>query len=435
MQQFKWMLFVQARPSAPERRRAMHLRCVECAAQYTPDLRYACELCGGILEVREPEGIQTEDPYLRASMWRYGPILPVSKSSSIVSLGEGLTPLHRAARLAQAISGFDGELWLKDETVNPTGSFKDRHISVAVSRARELGIAGIVCASSGNAGASASAYAARAGLPAVIIVPTATPMEKLTQIAAYGAVLLKVDGHYSNSYQLAQELADRHQLANLTTTYVNPYGTAALNTVAHEIFEQLDGRAPDHVLVPTGAGPLVKGVVQGFRDNAPGCTPRVVAVQAEGCAPIVRAFECGESTVEAWGTPATIASGISDPLLGYEGDGAYTLRLTRETGGLAVAVRDETIVEAMRALAHLEGVLAEPTGASSVAGLMKLADLGRVPAGSRIVCLITGHGFKDFNIFREMPARVFHLDRVQARREIEEVIEGLVGGCPSEHRL
>jgi threonine synthase len=407
----------------------MHLRCVDCAAQYPADLRYACERCGGILEVGEPDGVRTsEDPYLQASMWRYGPGLPVSNLSSIVSLGEGLTPLHRVPRLGRAVSGFDGELWLKDETVNPTGSFKDRHISVAVSRARELGAAGIVCASSGNAGASASAYAARAGVPAVVVAPSHTPIEKLTQIAACGAVLLKVDGHYSKSYRIAQDLAERHKLANVTTTFVNPYGVAALDTVAREIFEQLGGRAPDYVLVPTGAGPLVKGIVRGFRDIAPSRLPRVIAVQAEGCAPIVRAFERGESSVEAWGTPATIASGISDPLVGYEKDGTYTLRLTRETEGLTVAVSDATIVEAMRLLAHLEGLLAEPTGASSVAALMKLAGLGRIPPGSCVVCLVTGHGFKDFNVFREMPTRVFHLDAPQASRAIDEVIEGLIGG-------
>jgi threonine synthase len=411
----------------------MHLRCVDCAAQYLPDLRYACERCGGILEVREPEGVQTaEDPYLQASMWRYGPSLPVSNISSVVSLGEGLTPLHRATRLGRAIGGLDGELWLKDETVNPTGSFKDRHISVAVSRARELGIAGIVCASSGNAGASASAYAARAGLPAVIVVPTETPIEKLTQIAACGALLFKVDGHYSNSYRLAQELAERHHLANVATTYVNPYGTAALKTVAREIFEQLGGRAPDYVLVPTGAGPLVKGVVQGFGDTGSSGVPRVVAVQAEGCAPIVRAFERGDSTVTAWEKPATIALGICDPLVGYERDGSYTLRLTRETDGLAVAVSDEAIVDAMGALARLEGILAEPTGACSVAALMTLADLGRIPAGSRVVCLITGHGFKDFKMLRKLPTRVFHLDAPQARQALEDVVEDLLRDRLSE---
>jgi threonine synthase len=407
----------------------MHLRCVECAAQYPPDLRYACERCGGILEVGEPDGVRTsEDPYLQASMWRYGPALPVGNLSSIISLGEGLTPLHRALRLGRAIGGFDGELWLKDETVNSTGSFKDRHISVAVSRARELGVAGIVCASSGNAGASASAYAARAGLPAVVVAPSHTPLAKLTQITACGAVLLKVDGHYSNSYRIAQDLAEHHKLANVTTTFVNPYGVAALDTVAREIFEQLGGRAPDYVLVPTGAGPLVKGIVRGFRDIAPDSLPKAIAVQAEGCAPIVRAFDRGESAVEAWGTPTTIASGISDPLAGYEKDGTYTLRLVRETDGLAVAVSDEAIVDAMRVLAHSEGVLAEPTGASSVAALMKLARLARIPHGSRVVCLVTGHGFKDFNVFREMPARVFHLDVPQASRAIDEAIEDLIRG-------
>jgi threonine synthase len=171
---------------------------------------------------------------------------------------------------------------------------------------------------------------------------------------------------------------------------------------------------------------LVKGIVQGFRDIAPDGVPRVIAVQAEGCAPIVRAFERGKSTVEAWGTPATIASGISDPLVGYERDGTYTLRLTRETDGLAVAVSDERIVEAMRLLARLEGILAEPTGASSVAALMKLAGLARLPPGSRVVCLVTGHGFKDLKVFREMPSCVFHLDAPQASRAIDEVIEGLI---------
>jgi threonine synthase len=407
----------------------MHLLCVDCASCYPADMRYACDRCGGILEVRDPTGLSGPGEHgLQSSMWRYGITLPVETSSCVVSLGEGLTPMHRASRLQRTINRFDGELWLKDETVNPTGSFKDRHISAAVSRARELGTGGIVCASSGNAGASAAAYAARAGLPAIIVVPTHTPVEKLTQIAAYGAIMVKVDGHYSNSYQVAQDFAGRYNLANVTTTYVNPYGTAALSTIAHEVLEQLGG-IPDYVLVPTGAGPLVKGVVQGFREMS--CAgPKVVVVQAEGCAPIVRAYERGENTVAAWGTPATIASGISDPLVGYERDGTYTLRLVRETDGLAVAVSDDDIRGAMHALATREGVLAEPTGASSVAAVMKLGATG-FAAGSRIVCLVTGHGFKDFKVFREMPTRVFHLGGGEEREELESTIETLVAAARS----
>src|SRR5690606_36129956 len=285
-----------------------------------------------------------------------------------VSLGEGRTPLHRAERLEQSIPGFTGEIWLKDETVNPTGSFKDRLISAAVSRARELGCPGIVCASSGNAGASASAYAARAGLQAIIVVPTHTPEEKLTQIAAYGALLVKVDGHYSRSYDVAQRLARDHGLINVTTTFLNPYGVDALKLAGDELADQLGGRVPDYVTVPTGAGPLVKGVVQGFAERPGRRVPKIVAVQAAGCAPIVRAFDAGAQTVTAWDTPDTIASGISDPLIGYERDGTYTLRLVRQSGGLAVAVTDDQIRVAMAELAHLQGLLAEPTGASSLAG-------------------------------------------------------------------
>jgi threonine synthase len=386
----------------------MHLRCVECGACRPADLSYDCGVCGGILEVADPLGVSTAgNPYLQGGMWRWGECLPVGDADAILSLGEGMTPLSRASRLEQRF-GFDGEIWLKNETVNPTGSFKDRHISVALSRARELGCRGIVCASSGNAGASASAYAARAGMRAVVIVPSLTPAEKLLQIGAYGAIVVKVDGDYSNSYRVGRLLAERHGLANVTTTYLNPYGNDALKLVAYEILEQMSGQVPDYVLIPTGAGPLVKGIVQGFRECAPGREPKPVVVQAEGCAPIVRAFAAGDERVEAWGTPTTIASGINDPLIGYARDGTYTLRLVRETGGLAVAVSDAAILEAMQALATEEGILAEPTGAAPVAALAGLLAAGALK-GARVACLITGHGFKDFKQWAGAPTRVHQL--------------------------
>jgi threonine synthase len=381
----------------------MRLRCIDCGAEYPADMRYACTACGGILEVAHPTGVNVAgNLYLEASQWRYGALLPLEDPSYVVSLGEGLTPLHRAERLAASMAGFSGELWIKDETVNPSGSFKDRAISVAVSRARELGLTGIVCASSGNAGASAAAYAARAGMPALIVVPTHTPDEKLTQIGAYGAQLLKVDGHYSNAYRVGLRMAEEQALANVTTTYLNPYAIEGLKPVAHEMLEQMSGCVPDYVFIPTGSGPLVKGVVGGYRQCAPERGPKVVAVQAEGCAPIVAAFEDNRTDVEAWGTPTTFASGISDPLIGYERDGTYTLRLVKETGGLAVAVSDDEIRAAMMALARQEGILAEPTGASSIAAVTKLCRDGRIEAGSTVACLVTGHGFKAFKAYREM---------------------------------
>lgn len=384
----------------------MHLACVDCGANHPADMRYACATCGGILEVREPQGLA--GPPTATGMWRHGDRLSVADRSAIVSLGEGDTPLHRADRLEAAIDGFDGALWIKDETTNPTGSFKDRAMSAAVSRARELGLPGIVCASSGNAGASAAAYAARAGMPCVVVVPAQTPAEKVTQIAGYGATLVRVDGHYSFSYRAGLELGERHRFANTTTTYLNPYGVDGLKVAGYELADAFGDTPPDWIAVPTGAGPLVKGIVQGFRERG-GTMPRVIAVQAEGCAPIVRAFAAGARTVEAWGPPTTFASGISDPLIGYERDGTHTLDLVRATDGIAIAVTDDEIRAAMRTLAHREGILAEPTGASSIAAIARLAADGRLARGSRVVAMVTGHGFKDLKVWREMPSDMHHI--------------------------
>ncbi|MGE0724651.1 MAG: threonine synthase [Alphaproteobacteria bacterium] len=399
----------------------MELACVDCGAAHPPDMRYSCAACGGILEVRSPQGLAGASP--ARGIWRHGAALPIGDPAAIVSLGEGDTPLLRADRLAAAIDGFEGTLWIKDETVNPTGSFKDRAVSVAVSRARELGLPGIVCASSGNAGASAAAYAARAGMPCVVVVPERTPDEKIVQIAGYGATLLRVAGHYSVSYRAGLDLAERRGFANTTTTYLNPYGVDGLRTAGFELADAFAGGAPDWVVVPTGAGPLVKGVVHGFRERA-GRSPAIVAVQAEGCAPIARAFDAGARTVDAWGPPTTFASGISDPLIGYERDGTHTLDLVRATGGIALAVSDDRIREAMRLLARREGILAEPTGASSIAAVIHLAAAGRLAPGARVVAMVTGHGFKDLAVWRGLPADV---RRIADPTEIDGALADVAG--------
>lgn len=380
----------------------MNLRCVECEATFAPRLIYQCPACGGILET---VGEDDAAPF---------------------SFGEGETPLLRASRIEAELPGFSGEIWLKDETRNPSGSFKDRLIAAALGSAIAMGLRGVVCASSGNAGASTAAYAARAGVPAIIVVPAHTPMGKVTQIAAYGAILLLVEGHYSRSYDLARALAEKHGFANLTTTFINPYAVAGVTAVGTEIVAQLGGRAPSHVLIPTGSGPLVKGVWKGLREA--GASARLVAVQAEGCAPIVQAFESGAQHVTAWGTPNTIASGISDPLIGYERDGSYTLRLVRESGGCAVAVSDDALRGAMQSLARREGVYAEPTGASPIAALPQLLADGRLPPDSRIVCLITGHGFKDGRAYQEMPTRTHRVDDPADTAAVARLCEEAIAG-------
>ncbi|MET3507354.1 threonine synthase [Halalkalibacter oceani] len=402
----------------------MKLKCVNCAETYPPIMIYSCNKCDGILEVfyekKDLNDLNKEHLEMNKvnTMWRYSDRLSIGDDDNIISLYEGGTPLHFSKRYKSELNFFKGELYFKDETVNPTGSFKDRLVSVAISKAKEFGYNKIVCASSGNAGASAAAYAAKSGIDAVILAPQSTPKEKVIQILAYGATVLLVKGHYSNSYKLAKELSERHNLCNVSTTYLNPYGTDALKTVAFELNNQLKGEVPDYIFIPIGSGPLLKGVYQGYNElvqslgNIGATMPKLIGVQAEGCAPIVSAFENNKEVVTAWGESNTIASGISDPLIGYEKDGTYTLKLIRDSKGSAVSVTDEEIKKAMRDLSQFEGIFAEPTGAASLAGFRKLCEKGAINSSSRVACLITGHGFKDMKIYQEMENGLHYINDI-----------------------
>jgi threonine synthase len=326
-------------------------------------------------------------------MWRYRRHLPVSARAEPTTLGEGGTPLIGAPRLDPS-----GGLLLKNETTNPTASFKDRPVAVAATVARELGLSGLICASTGNTGVAVAAYAARAGLPAACVVPKATPSAKLLQIEAVGAHIVRVDGDYSDAHALARSAAENFGWANLSSTYVNPYMLEGDKTVAYEIFEQLGERFPDWMLVPVGAGPLLTAIYKGFQElGATGvATPRMVAVQAAGCAPIVRAFEAEADEVREWEHPVdTAASSIADPLRGYPEDGTRTLSAVRQSGGRAVAISEKEMFGAMVDLASSEGLFVEPGAAVAVAAYRELADRKIIGAEERAVIVLTGHGLKD----------------------------------------
>ncbi|MFJ7727780.1 threonine synthase [Neobacillus sp. NPDC097160] len=408
----------------------MKLRCVNCSKTYPPTIIYSCEKCNGILEVIEQgnENIFIQNDVFQESMWRYQSKLPIEDPSNIISLREGRTPLHKGEKIKNELIGFRGNVLLKDETVNPTGSFKDRLISCAISKAKELGYMRVICSSSGNAGASAAAYAAKAGMEAVILAPKTTPLEKMTQISSFGAKVVLVEGNYSNSYKLAEKLSEDFGYYNLTTTFINPFGTDALKTVAYELDEQLKGIIPDYIFIPVGSGPLLKGLYQGYEDlisaskNSHGKYPKLIAVQANGCSPIVKAFELGNAEVSSWGDPNTIASGISDPLRGYEKDGTYTLKLVRKSKGIAISVTDKEIKHAMKSLAVQEGIFAEPTGASSFAALKKMWDKKLIEPDSNSVCLITGHGLKDPKVYYDMIEYWNHLDNHEDYEKICEIL-------------
>jgi threonine synthase len=326
-------------------------------------------------------------------VWRYRDFLPVSAGAEPVSLGEGGTSLLRPGRL-----GTSGGLFLKNETTNPTASFKDRPVAVAATVAGELGLSGLVCASTGNTGVAVAAYAARAGLPAACVVPEATPKAKLRQIEAVGATIVRVRGDYSDAYALALAAAEEHGWANLTSTYINPYMLEGDKTVAYEIFEELGGRAPDWVLVPVGAGPLLSAIHKGFEELGVigEAGPRMVAVQAAGCAPIARAFEAGADEVSPWDRPVeTASSSIADALRGYPEDGTRTLSVIRASGGRAIAVSETETRAAMVDLARSEGLFVEPGAAAAVAAYRRLLEENFIGGEEVKVLVLTGHGLKD----------------------------------------
>jgi threonine synthase len=375
------------------------MRCVRCGRTLAlAGFPYHCPDCGGILLVENDlSGWTGPDPTV-PGMERYRELLPLDTDSQLISLGEGGTPLISATRLSEDMH--DIEVLLKNETVNPTGSFKDRALAVMTTRACDEGYGRVISSSSGNAGISSAAYAARAGVEAMVVAPESTRQTKLAQLTVHGARVVRVRGSTSDTYELAKAAAETGKWANLTTTFLSPLATAGFKTIGYELADQLDGHAPDWVIAPISAGPILVAVATAFREyRAAGRVdriPRMVCAQAAGCAPIARAFEEGAENVTAWSDPPdTIATAIADPLRGYEDDGTLTLRVVRETEGAALTVTDDAIRKAIRRLAELEGVFAEPSGAVPLAALAILRDAGAIRAGSRVACLITGHGLKD----------------------------------------
>lgn len=361
------------------------LVCFFCGEAREPDLETACHACGGSLVATVDP--RTAYPDAAACFWDFAPVLPVGDVR--VSLGEGATPLLKLDRLFP-----DDEVYVKAEWMNATGSFKDRGSAVAVSAARALGAVGVICASTGNNAASVSAYAARAGMPCVVALPKGTPANKIIQAKAHGAIVLEVEGTFSDAYAASNRIqAESPGWANLTSTYLNPYMTAAHATILYEVQTEL-GRVGS-IVVPIGAGPMLDGIMQGARLlKDKGIVERLpvpVGVQGAGCAPIADAFARGLDRVEEWSAPVTGMPGsINDPLRGYADDGTRTLRIIREAGGHAVVVTDEEIRRAMIDLGQGEGMAAEPASVTPLAALRRLADLPRP-----VVLVISGHALKD----------------------------------------
>lgn len=392
---------------------ATNLICRRCRAVYPLENRYSCDSCGGILEVMyDYEKAFADDPVKNpdsglAGLWKYRALLPIKEKKNIVTLGEGDTPLIDADRIGEAW-GCGLKMMVKAEMLTPTGSFKDRPTTVGVSVAKEKGYQKIVVASSGNASASASAYAARAGMDCVVFVPGTTDSNKVIQAQSYGARVIRVKGNYSRSYDMARLCAKRYGWANVTSTFINPYTVEGDKTPAYELFHQLKGQVPDYILIPIGTGPLLVGTYKGYEEmlrmGLVDRLPAMIGVQVKECEPITRAYDLKDNKVEGWQKPIhTAAGGISDPLLGYEGDGELTLSVVRRSGGLMVSLTEEEVLEAARAVETRLGLYCEPTGAVSVGAVRKLWNMGVLREGALTVSFTTGHGFKYSGRHQEEP--------------------------------
>ncbi|MGE5595282.1 MAG: threonine synthase [Hyphomicrobiales bacterium] len=376
---------------------ATNLRCRECHREYPLAALHVCEFCFGPLEVTyDYDAIRRNVTRASieagpASLWRYRDFLPCNAESAI-DIGAGFTPLIHARNLGKAL-GLPN-LYIKNDTVNPTWSFKDRVVAVASTRARELGFTKLACASTGNLANSVSAHAAAAGMEAVVFIPHDLEANKQLGSSIYGPTLVKVRGNYDAVNRLCAELAGQYGWAFVNVN-VRPYYSEGSKTLGFEVAEQLGWRAPDHCVVPIASGSLFVKIRKGLDElykagliDEP--RTRMSGAQATGCSPVATAWQEGTMNFRPQ-KPNTIAKSLA---IGNPADGYYSLVQLRDTNGACGSVSDEEIVEGMKLLAETEGIFAETAGGVTVASLKQLAERGKIDPGETTVAFITGAGFK-----------------------------------------
>ncbi|APE96561.1 threonine synthase [Halodesulfurarchaeum formicicum] len=371
------------------------LACIECGETYAPfeEPTYECDACGSLLEVRYDE-YHDFDSVAGEGVWRYAPALPVDDG---VTIEEGNTPLYEAPSIEAAVDVAD--LRIKHEGMNPTGSFKDRGMTVGVRVAERIGVGRLACASTGNTSAALSAYGARANKETLVLLPEGNVAAgKLAQASLHGATMLEVEGNFDDCLDIVSELADRGEVYLLNS--LNPFRLEGQKTIGLEIIEQFrdqTGSLPDRIVLPVGNAGNTAALHKAFRELvAAGAieeaeVPTLTGVQAAGAAPMVEAIENGWDSVTRWEDVETRATAIR---IGEPVNAPKAIPAIRQTGGTAVAVEDEEITAAQRELAQ-DGIGVEPASAASVAGLRKLREAGEITADEQVVCLTTGHLLKD----------------------------------------
>jgi threonine synthase len=392
---------------------ASHLQCRECKTEYPLEALFVCERCFGPLEVAYDRGtIQRDVAEWRRriqggpqNIWRYADFLPVAappgpsgRLNSRAGLPAGCTPLIRADRLAARLGL--REVWVKNDAANPTHSFKDRVVSVATTRARELGFQTIACASTGNLANSVAAHGAALGMDSYVFIPADLEEQKILATGVYGTKLVGVKGNYDDVNRLCTELCSEREWAFVNIN-LRPYYAEGSKTLAFEIAEQLGWELPDRCIVPIASGSLFTKIAKGFSEwrdlgLVEGELPRMNGAQAEGCSPVASAFADGHEVCRPV-KPDTIAKSLA---IGNPADGPYALELARGTGGSIDAVSDEEIRAGIRLLAETTGVFTETAGGVTTAVLAKLAQRGDIDPDERVVLVITGEGLKTLDAVR-----------------------------------
>ncbi|MBE0516114.1 MAG: threonine synthase [Methanophagales archaeon] len=384
------------------------VKCIRCGARFPKDdIVYTCRNCvsagprgepvsGGLLDILYDYSKIDRERIVKATgegVWRYRALLPFDDEIKPISINEGNTPLYRCDRLAKSI-GIE-ELWVKHEGLNPSGSFKDRGMTVGVTKGVELGVKGVACASTGNTSASLAIFAAKARLPCYVLLPKGkVALGKVAQAIMHGAKVFSLKGNFDDALRVVRVLCEEESIYLLNS--VNPYRLEGQKTIAFEIAEKLGWAVPDRVILPVGNAGNISAIFKGFSELMTlGITttiPRMTGIQAAGAKPIVNAFKENKEEITPEDNPETIASAIR---IGNPVNAAKALHAMRSSGGGAESVTDEEITEAQLLLARQEGIGVEPASAASIAGLKKLLEMGEIERDERIVCVTTGHLLKD----------------------------------------
>ncbi len=414
----------------------MDLQCIGCRRSYPPEeIIYTCKECGDLLDIKFDykeirKRLDVSDWGRRKlGVWSYRALLPVLDDSKITTLSEGGTRLHPCRELAPKLGLKD--LYVKYEGENPTGSFKDRGLTIGVTKALEYGMDTVACASTGNTSASLAAYAAKARLRCLVIIPSGkVAMGKLAQAMIYGARIFQIHGNFDKAMEMIIEISEKHRNLYLLNS-LNPYRLEGQKTLAYEVYEQLGNRPPDKVILPMGNAGNISAIWKGFNElkemGFSDSVPKMVGIQAKGAAPIAMAIKNNEDRISPFKHPETIATAIR---IGNPVNWKKAINAIRSSDGSAEVVSDEEISEAQALLARSEGLFVEPASASSIAGLKKLFEGGYIDKDETVVCVATGHGLKDpeaamrrWNVLIEADADIITIEKFLERRAKSVQIE------------